>query len=54
MQCVECNSLMDYQHGVWLCGNCFNVTAGEDMGNDTIIEEGLMLSDVLKPGENQD
>ena len=53
MQCVQCSSSMVIRDGMWVCDTCFHVAIPSAFGDDTIIEEGLMLGDILSQMEEQ-
>lgn len=49
-QCAECGTPVEMMDdGTIQCPACLMTYAGAEMGNDTILEEGLMLSDALDP-----
>ncbi|MEX2431107.1 MAG: hypothetical protein WD645_04230 [Dehalococcoidia bacterium] len=54
MECAQCGSPMELREEAWMCGTCFNVVTAEHMGDNTVLEDGLTLQDVLRQMEERE
>ena len=51
--CNECSSPMELVDELWQCNNCLNVLLPTDV-DDTLIEEGLSMKDVMRMYQERD